>query len=210
MLKIDKIKVMNLDNAIRGMRNPMNSWEKADSAKGEDGKFVLGENDKDLAKRLIAAGEPHPKFLRQIFISMDVTGPRYWWTEMDQYKHIVTDSCSTMHKIADHKFSAKDFSCENMSKDTIETMKRVVWSLNQARDKYLESKDKTDWWQMIVLLPQSYNQMRTLTMSYADALNIYRQRRGHKLDEWNQFIGYLGQLPCMTDFMNAINEKEQK
>lgn len=197
MIRIENIDVWGWQHAIRGMRNPMNSWEKSDSGYGIDGEdddvFSVGNNDLSLMRKLFAAGTEHRKFMRQIFVSLDLTAPLYWWKEMDTYKvGTVANSCSTMHKIHAKEFVLDDFSHEHLLEDeAIEFMKYLVDGLNFYRKKFLETKDKVYWWQMIQLLPSSYNQRRTLTMDYEVAATIIRQREGHKLDEWNEFVKVL-------------------
>lgn len=226
MIKIEKIDVWGWEHAIRGMRNPMNSWEKSDSyicdaehcrqcpiPVGErncnqpDG-YIIGANDLSLMQKLYKAGTEHRKFMRQIFVSLDVTAPLYWWKEMDTYKvGTVANSCSTMHKIHAKEFVLDDFSHEHLLEDeAIEFMKHLVDGLNFYRKKFLETKDKVYWWQMIQLLPSSYNQRRTLTMNYEVAATIIRQREGHKLDEWNQFVKVLKGLPYMAEIMGGEKE----
>ena len=219
MLAVEKICVMNMENAIRGARNPMNSWAKMDSYYDEKGNFVLGENDLSLARRLAVAGSDHRKYLRQIFVSMDITAPLYWWKEFDTYKvGTVANSCSTMHKIAAKEFTLDDFSCEHLTvysedgeiqRDFIETLNCVIDDLNVARKLYLETKDKKWWWQMIQLLPTSYNQKRTITMNYENAVSIIHQRTNHKLDEWREFIDYLlNELPYIKEIIDYETEMQ--
>ena len=166
MIKIERVSVMNLENAIRGARNPLNSWARMDSVYDENGNYILGPNDLDLARRLAKAGSDHRKFLRQIFVSVDITAPLYWWKEFDTYKvGTVANSCSTMHKIAAKEFELNDFSCEHLNEDVIKKpFKDIIDCLNFFRELYLQHKDKDDWWQMIQLLPSSYNQKRTKVM----------------------------------------------
>lgn len=209
MIKIEHVEVWGFKHAIRGMRNPMNSWEKSDSGYGIDGEdddvFSAGNNDLSLMRKLFAAGTEHRKYMRQIFVSLDVTAPLYWWKEMDTYKvGTVANSCSTMHKIHAKEFVLDDFSHEHLLEDeAIEFMKHLVDGLNFYRKKFLETKDKVYWWQMIQLLPSSYNQRRTLTMNYEVAATIVRQREGHKLDEWNEFVKVLKGLPYMAEIMGG-------
>ena len=173
---------MNFENAIRGARNPMNSWAKIDSYTKEDGTFVFGENDLGLAKRLCKAGSDHRKFIRQIFISVDITAPIYWWKEYDTYKvGTVANSTSTMHKIHSKSFELADFSTDHMTDEALDTMKVMVESLEEIRLKYMETKDKALWYSLIQLLPESYHQMRTCTMSYENAIAMYNARHNHKL-----------------------------
>lgn len=212
MIRIENIDVWGWQHAIRGMRNPMNSWEKSDSGYGIDGEdddvFSVGNNDLSLMRKLFAAGTEHRKFMRQIFVSLDLTAPLYWWKEMDTYKvGTVANSCSTMHKIHAKEFVLDDFSHEHLLEDeAIEFMKYLVDGLNFYRKKFLETKDKVYWWQMIQLLPSSYNQRRTLTMDYEVAATIIRQREGHKLDEWNEFVKVLKGLPYMAEIMGGEKE----
>lgn len=221
MIKIEKTEVWGFEHAVRGMRNPLNSWWKSDSVicpdslgfedchDGLDGKcprtgnnsdekmFCLGENDRQLMEKLIKGGQPHRKFLRQIFVSVDITAPFYWWKEFDTYKVGTTaNSCSTMHKIAAKEFTLDDFSMEHLSEDVIENpVKSIIKCLNFFRDSYNLNHDKDDWWQMIQLLPSSYNQKRTVTMTYENLLNMLEYRRGHKLDEWREFCDWILSLP---------------
>ena len=167
MILLERTSVMNLENAMRGARNPMNSWARMDSAYDEAGNYVLGPNDLDLAKRLRKAGSDHRKFIRQIFVSVDITAPLYWWKEYDTYKvATVANSTSTMHKIHSKPFSLEDFSHDHMTPGTLAYMETVVEKLEEIRLRYLETKSKEDWYDMIQLLPSSYNQMRTCTFNY--------------------------------------------
>lgn len=242
MLKIEKIDIHGWEAAIRGARNSFNSWDKSDSEfltsdgdhhdimgnsgpwHGGDGwdEMIIGPNDADLMKKLSKAGPSHAKYRRYITVTMDVTGPLYWWKEMDTYKvGTVSNSCSTMHKIADKEFEFDDFSWEHLdtsrehsmyvpneyhfsSKDLLDLEIQV---LNQCRKKYIESKkrNKDIWWQMIQLLPSSYNQKRTLLVNYEVLANIYHQRKGHKLDEWQTFCEWIKGLP-----MSEIITGEEK
>ena len=206
MIKVENIDVWGFEHAIRGMRNPMNSWDKSDSGYGIDGEdedvFVVGKNDLDLMKRLYKAGTEHRKYLRQIFVSMDITAPLYWWKEFDTYKvGTVANSCSTMHKIAAKEFELDDFSHEHLCGASIDHIEMLIDWLNDCRKSYVEQKHKEDWWQMIQLLPSSYNQRRTITMNYENAITIIKQRTGHKLDEWNEFVRILGLLPYIHEIM---------
>ena len=208
MLKVENIDVWGFEHAIRGMRNPLNSWDKSDSryiAVGEhyeDIKYVIGENDLGLMKRLYKAGPEHRKYLRQIFVSMDITAPLYWWKEFDTYKvGTVANSCSTMHKIAAKEFELDDFSHEHLIGISEAVMIEICRVLNAWRNLYLESKDKSDWLQMIQLLPSSYNQKRTITMNYENVLSMIKQRTGHKLTEWEDFCIILKHLPYIEDIM---------
>lgn len=196
MLTVKNSEVMNLKNAIRGARNPMNSWSRSDSYYDENGVFILGENDLSLAVRLRKAGSDHRKFLRQVFISVDITAPMYWWKEFDTYKvGTVANSTSTMHKIASVPFDISQFSCDKMDSQTIEVMNYIIEKLEALRVKYLETKDKQLWYDIIQLLPSSYNQMRTCTLNYENLIGIYYSRKNHKLDEWHVFCDYIRSLP---------------
>lgn len=219
MIKVENIDVWGFEHAIRGMRNPMNSWDKSDSVfTHEPSEYtlngcIIGSNDLDLMKRLYKAGTEHRKYLRQIFVSMDIIAPLYWWKEMDQYRiNVTTNSCSTMHKIAAKEFELDDFSHEHLSDACLGisegyafipefVFKDLIDTLNYARKKYLETKDKKYWWQMIQLLPSSYNQRRTITMNYENVVTIIRQRAGHKLDEWIDFVEILKGLPYIKEIM---------
>lgn len=218
MIKLENINVFNFEGAIRGMRNPLNSWDKSDSNfyPWDETSVEIGENDLNLMKRLYKAGSEHRKYLRQIFVSMDITAPLYWWKEFDTYKiGTVSNSCSTMHTIHKKEFSLDDFSIEHVCDDSLEVNYKYVkyWNkpidalvdlidiLNACREKYLETKDKKWWWQLIQLLPSSYNQKRTITMNYENVITIIKQRTGHKLDEWNFFIDELKQLPYVEKIM---------
>ena len=196
MITLERTSVMNLENAMRGARNPMNSWGRMDSGYDEEGHYVLGPNDLDLAKRLRRAGSDHRKFVRQIFVSVDITAPMYWWKEYDTYKvATVANSTSTMHKIHSRPFSIDDFSHDHMTAETLAYMQTVVDRLEQIRLKYMEGKQKEDWYDMIQLLPSSYNQMRTCTMNYETLINIYYARRNHKLAEWHTCLLYTSPSP---------------
>ena len=187
---------MNFENAIRGARNPMNSWGRMDSHTEPDGTFVFGPNDLDLAMRLAKAGSDHRKYLRMVFVSVDVTAPLYWWKEYDTYKvATVANSTSTMHKIHSKPFSMDDFSCDHMTDGTKKFMETVVAELENIRLRFKETKSKDDWYDMIQLLPSSYNQMRTCTFNYETLINIYRARKNHKLAEWHTFCDWIETLP---------------
>lgn len=232
MIKIENTEVVGWEHAIRGMRNPLNSWDKIDShdcpchdgldcdcpmVEGiqepaikckealEKSAFCVGENDYDLMMRLAKAGPEHAKYRRMIVVYADVTAPRYWWAEYDTYKvGTVANSCSTMHKIADKKFTPEDFSTEHLVGKSFTALKNTLDVMNLEREHYLATKDKDCWWQMIQLLPQSYNQKRTIMLNYEVLANIYRQRKGHKLDEWRDFCKWIEQLP----YSKLITEKE--
>ena len=184
MIKFERSSVMNLENAIRGARNPMNSWAKGDSHYDENGEYILGPNDLSLAKRLRLAGPDHRKYIRQIFLSVDITAPLYWWKEYDTYKiSTVANSTSTMHKIHAKEFSLEDFSHDHLTEEGLDSLKRTVSDLERIRLKYIEGKKKEDWYTLIQLLPSSYEQMRTCTMNYENLINMYFSRKGHKLHE---------------------------
>ena len=196
MLTLKNTSVMNFENAIRGARNPMNSWGRMDSHTEPDGSFVFGPNDLDLAMRLAKAGSDHRKYLRMVFVSVDVTAPLYWWKEYDTYKvATVANSTCTMHKIHSKPFSMDDFSCDHMTDGTKKFMETVVAELENIRLRFKETKSKDDWYDMIQLLPSSYNQMRTCTFNYETLINIYRARKNHKLAEWHAFCDWIETLP---------------
>jgi len=220
MIKVENIDVHGFKAAIRGMRNPMNSWDKSDTVMipyefcDDEEDFalskvcggvapVIGDNDLDLMQRLYKAGTEHRKYLRMITVTMDITAPLYWWKEFDTYKvGTVANSCSTMHKIHEKEFTFEDFSCEHLYPASINCLSYTICQLNGCRELYLDSKDKADWWQMIQLLPSSYNQKRTVMMNYETVFNIIKQRTGHKVDEWNEFVDILLQLPYVKEIKN--------
>ncbi|WP_097003833.1 hypothetical protein [Lacrimispora amygdalina] len=207
MLKCEKTSVMNIENAIRGARNPMNSWDRMDSEYNEQGEYILGPNDLGLARRLRKAGSDHRKFIRQIFVSVDVTAPLYWWKEYDTYKvSTVANSTSTMHKIHSKPFGIEDFSHDHMTERTLAFMGTVVEELEKIRLRYIKTKNKEDWYDMIQLLPSSYNQMRTCTLNYESLINIYFARRGHKLKEWHTFCRWIEELPYAKELILAEEE----
>ncbi len=196
MIKIERSSAMNFDNAIRGARNPLNSWAKSDSYYDENGKFVMGEADLAFGARLVGAGSDHRKFIRQIFVSVDITAPLYWWKEFDTYKvGTVANSTSTMHKIHAKSFDREDFSCDKMSPKALSCLDSVIACLEEARVAFVETKDKAHWHDMIQLLPSSYNQMRTVTLNYENLINIYNARHAHKLDEWHVLCDWIMSLP---------------
>ena len=202
MLKVDHISVMNIENAIRGARNPLNSWARMDSHYDEDGSYVLGENDITLAHKLAVAGSDHRKFLRQILVSMDITAPLYWWKEFDTYKvGTVANSTSTMHKIQAKTFERADFSHDRLTPDALEVLDGVIGYLERERLLFLETKDKTHWHNMIQLLPSSYNQLRTVTLNYEVLINIYYARRTHKLAEWHTLCRAIEELPYAEELI---------
>ena len=222
MLKVENVEVLGWEHAIRGMRNPKNSWAKSDSGPecpyekekccGEcQQNFCIGPNDKQLMMALRNAGTDHRKFMRMITVYLDITAPLYWWKEFDTYKvGTVANSCSTMHKIAEKEFTLENFSCEHLlsywGKEKVnptiiypctpmQHLNQTIACLNVCRKKYLETKDKKYWWQMIQLLPSSYNQRRTVMLNYEVLANIYKSRRNHKLDEWHTFCDWIEGLP---------------
>ncbi len=205
MITIEKVNVMNLENAIRGARNPMNSWDKSDSYYDNSGNYILGENDLKLAIKLCKAGSDHRKFMRQIFVSVDITAPLYWWKEFDTYKVGTTaNSTSTMHKIHSKPFSITDFSTDKMNEESINMLNRVIDLLEELRAKYNETKDKSYWYSMIQLLPSSYNQLRTCTLTYENIRNMYFARRHHKLDEWKKLCQWVETLPYSKELIMSI------
>ena len=220
MIKFEHTEVMNFEGAIRGMRNPLNSWDKSDSglycssrysSYMDPIKWRIGENDLALMKKLIKAGSDHRKFMRQILVSVDITAPLYWWKEFDTYKvGTVSNSCSTMHKIHEKEFTLEDFSCEQLNPHgkAIRMLKNTIEVLNEFRDMYnngfqnVEPKNKVVWYQMIQLLPSSYNQRRTITLNYETLYNIYGSRRNHKLDEWSiDFMKWIESLPYADELI---------
>lgn len=203
MIKIERDSVMNLENAIRGARNPMNSWGRMDSSYDEEGNYVLGANDLDLARRLARAGSDHRKYLRQIFVSVDITAPLYWWKEFDTYKvGTVANSCSTMHKIHTKAFERADFSCDRLDEEGLRALDALIAYLESERQKFCENKEnRQPWHNMIQLLPSSYNQMRTVTMNYENLINIYYARKTHKLAEWHTLCDWIASLPYAGDLI---------
>ncbi|WP_312446968.1 hypothetical protein [Lacrimispora sp.] len=207
MLNCERTSVMNIENAIRGARNPMNSWNRMDSEYNEEGEYILGPNDLGLAKRLRKAGGDHRKYIRQILVSVDITAPLYWWKEYDTYKvATVANSTSTMHKIHSKSFELEDFSHDRMTEGTLAFMETVVAELEKIRLRYIETKKKEDWYDLIQLLPSSYNQMRTCTLNYETLINIYFARRSHKLEEWHAFCRWIETLPYAKELI--IGEEE--
>ena len=209
MIKFETNDVWGFEWAFKGMRNPMNSWDKSDS----DWLFQeIGENDLALAKKLINAGSEHRKFLRQIYVSVDITAPLYWWKEFDTYKiGTVANSCSTMHKIHEKEFTIDDFSHEHLLTHaesyngyvSTSVLECVIGALNEFRKLYLDTKNKAYWWQMIQLLPSSYNQTRTVTMTYENIYTMRQQRKGHKLDEWRiSFFIWSDGLPHLKELFD--------
>ena len=207
MIKLERISVMNMENAIRGARNPLNSWDRMDSKYDADGNFILGDNDRALASKLCRAGSDHRKFIRQIFVSVDITAPLYWWKEFDTYKvGTVANSTSTMHKIQAKEFEREDFSCDRLSESGMAALDTLIAYLEECRVKFNETKDRAYWHDMIQLLPSSYNQMRTVTLNYENLANIYYARRTHKLAEWHTFCDIILDLPY-ADVMIATKEE---
>ena len=209
MIKLEKTSVMNLENAIRGARNPMNSWGKMDSSYDERGNYVLGENDLDLARRLAKAGRDHRKFLRMVFVSVDITAPLYWWKEFDTYKvGTVANSCSTMHKIHAKPIEREDFSFDRLDARGIAALDALVAYLEGERRKFCADKtDKQSWHNIIQLLPSSYNQMRTVTLNYENLINMYYARRTHKLAEWHTLCKWIEELPYAKELILIKNEQ---
>ena len=203
MLTVERDAVMNLENAIRGARNPLNSWARMDSAYDENGNYILGANDLDLARRLARAGSDHRKYLRQIFVSVDITAPLYWWKEFDTYKvGTVANSCSTMHKIHAKAFDRNDFSHDRLDEGGLAALDAVIAYLESERQKFVANKeDKQAWHNMIQMLPSSYNQMRTVTLNYENLINIYYARRFHKLAEWHTLCAWILSLPYAQELI---------
>ena len=210
MITLERTSVMNMENAVRGARNPMNSWARMDSYYDEMGIFVLGPNDLDLAKRLARAGSDHRKYLRQIFVTVDITAPLYWWKEFDTYKvGTVANSCSTMHKIHTKPFGREDFSCDRLDEGGLAALDALIAYLEAERQKFCENKDnRQPWHNMIQLLPSSYNQMRTVTMNYENLINMYYARKNHKLAEWHTLCDWIRSLPYAEDLI-LIKEKSE-
>lgn len=209
MLKVENISVMNFENAIRGARNPMNSWARMDSYTDEKGNFILGENDRDLGRRLARAGSDHRKFLRQIFVSLDITAPLYWWKEFDTYKvATVANSTSTMHKIHVKPFTREDFSCDRLTDDALAALDALIAFLEAERLSFVETKDRAHWHNIIQLLPSSYDQMRTVTLNYETLINIYYARRHHKLAEWHILCDAIEAMPYAADLILVRDEEK--
>lgn len=230
MIRIENSEVLGWEPAIRGMRNPLNSWEKSDTLflridfcdEGEDYELakmcgghapIIKNNDLDLMYRLRNAGTDHRKFMRMIAVYVDITAPLYWWKEFDTYKvGTVANSCSTMHKIQAKRFEREDFSIEHLGnwdeQHWMVCMDNVIASLNAARERFIETNDKRYWWQMIQLLPSSYNQKRTVMLNYEVLANIYKSRRNHKLDEWHDFCCWIEALPY-SELITSEKENER-
>ena len=231
MIKIENTEIVGWEAAIRGMRNPLNSWDKSDSKWYSIGiptsnpaaindkylsqKYCIGDNDLDLMKRLRNAGTDHRKFMRMITVYVDITAPLYWWKEFDTYKvGTVANSCSTMHKIHAKEFTLEDFSCEHLFdtpesefNDSMDVLKEVIDILNLYRDHFVKNPHRKDyWWQLIQLLPSSYNQRRTVMLNYEVLANIYKSRRNHKLDEWHVFCEWIENLPYAELITDKVEE----
>jgi len=215
-MKFENTEVFNFDGALRGMRNPMNSWDRSDSYQGRY-RYIIGENDLKLAQTLIKAGSEHRKFMRQIFVSVDITAPLYWWSEYDTYKiGTAANSCSKMHKIHSKEFFRNDFSFDELNKESLIFLDTIIAKLEELRLKYIETKDKQYWYAIIQLLPSSYNQKRTVTMTYENVFNMIHQRMNHKLNEWSgkddsskpNFISWAKKLPYAEELL--FIEKENK
>lgn len=207
MIEISHVHIDGFEAAIRGMRNPMNSWEKSDSIFSTPENIhycYIGDNDKKLMVSLVKAGSDHRKFMRMINVTMDIKAPLYWWKEFDTYKvGTVTNSCSTMHKIHDKQFTLDDFSHEHLTSYAIRVLNNTIEALNNYQQCFSQHKEKEEWWQMIQLLPSSYNQLRTVQLNYEVLYNMYFARRDHKLDEWIYFCLEITKLPLMAEFINA-------
>ncbi len=203
MIKLERCSVMNLENAMRGARNPMNSWARSDSAYDEAGNYVLGANDLDLAGRLARAGSDHRKFIRQIFVSVDITAPLYWWKEFDTYKvGTVANSTSTMHKIHAKAFDRDDFSHDRLDEGGLAALDALIAYLEAERQKFVANKeDRQPWHNIIQMLPSSYNQMRTVTMNYENLVNMYYARKNHKLAEWHTYCDWILSLPYAKELI---------
>lgn len=222
MIKIENVDIFGWESAIRGMRNPLNSWDKSDSVFNYPDCFncphayilcdlmdcvVIGENDLKLMKNLSRAGSDHAKYLRMINVTVDLTAPLYWWKEFDTYKvGTVANSCSTMHKIHSKEFTLDDFSCEHLSQYNKSVLQDVICALNRSRDEFTHFKDKYIWWQMIQLLPSSYNQKRTVQLNYQVLKNMYFARRNHKLDEWVEFCKWFETLPYFKEICIEVGD----
>ena len=232
MIKIEDVEVVGIRKAIKGMRNAMNSWEKRDSSLlfcheiicalcpyesldsiecDNKSHFIIGEADMKLCKNLIKVGSPDRKFLRMIHVQADVTAPLYWWKEYDTYKvGTVANSCSTMHTIHKRDLTLDDFSYEHLIPVALDCLNETIKTINTARQFVVDMKLKEDWWQMIQLLPSSFNQMRTIDLNYETLLSIYRQRKNHKLDEWREFCKWIETLPYMKEFLGLGEQVKEK
>ena len=213
MIKIENVEVLGWEHAIRGMRNPMNSWDKSDSGYAindvdtpldEWEGYIVGDNDLDLMTRLVKAGTDHRKFMRMITVYVDLVAPLYWWKEYDTYKvGTIANSCSTMHKIHTKEFEASDFSCENLDEDSFVVFTNMLKVLEKKRIEYCVNKDKNKWYSLIQLLPSSYNQRRTVMLNYEVLANMYHSRKNHKLDEWREFCKWIEELPYAKELITA-------
>ena len=203
MIQIERTSVMNLEGAIRGARNPMNSWAKSDSYYDEKGQFVLGPVDLDFGHRLAVSGSDHRKFLRQVFVTVDITAPLYWWKEFDTYKvGTVANSCSTMHKIHAKAFDRDDFSHDRLDESGLALLDAIIDYLECERQRFIANKeDRQPWHNMIQMLPSSFNQMRTVTLNYENLINIYYARRNHKLAEWHTLCDWIASLPYAKEWI---------
>ena len=209
MISLSNAVVFGWHSAIMGMRNPMNSWSKSDSVFYSDFSCKIGQNDLDLMKTLIKAGTEHRKFLRMLHVQMDIEAPLYWWKEFDTYKvGTVANSCSTMHKIHSKEFTVDDFSHEHLDRFSTEVLGWTIKALYGSREDYMKSKSKDDWWQMIQLLPSSYNQLRTVDLNYEVLLNQYFQRKDHKLDEWRIYCEQIKCFPYLNDFIEVLKNEQ--
>lgn len=217
MIKIEKAQVFGWEASIRGLRNPKNSWDKSDSymtyVESEQSgntapfEFFVGDTDMKLMQTLRNAGSDHRKYLRMITVYMDITAPLYWWKEFDTYKvGTVADSCSTMHKIHAKEFTIDDFSCEHLIPRMKEVLDVTIYNINACRNLYLETNDKKYWWQMIQLLPSSYNQKRTIMLNYEVLLHMYHSRKDHKLDEWHDFCHWVETLPYAKELILGVEK----
>lgn len=208
MIKIERAQVMNLEGALRGMRNPLDSWEKSDSGyqlTEDGGRYVIGPADRELARKLVKAGSDHRKFLRQIFVSVDITAPLYWWKEFDTYKvGTVANSCSTMHRIHAKPITVANFSTERLSRIGMTYLEMLVEVLEMRRRHYVETQDQQAWDDIIQLLPTSYNQMRTVTLSFENLLSMYHARKTHKLPEWRDLCREFEKLPHFRELCLEI------
>jgi len=209
MIKIENVSVYNWENAIRGMRNPLNSWDRIDSEFNADGSVELGPNDLKLAIKLVKGGQPHRKFLRQILVSVDITAPLYWWKEFDTYKVGTTaNSTSTMHKIHSREIKVDDFSWDKMDNKSMYCLEYIIKVCNELREDFIQTKNKDSWYSMIQLLPSSYNQTRTVTMNYEVLSAMYEWRKNHKLDEWKNFCIWARSLPYGDELIANIMPDE--
>lgn len=209
MISLSNAVAFGWHSAIMGMRNPMNSWPKSDSVFYNDFSCQIGQNDLDLMKTLIKSGTEHRKFLRMIHVQMDIEAPLYWWKEFETYKiGTVSNSCSTMHKIHSKEFTLDDFSHEHLDRFSTEVLGWTIKALNGSREDYMKSKSKDDWWQMIQLLPSSYNQLRTVDLNYEVLLNQYFQRKDHKLDEWRIYCEQIKCFPYLNDFIEVLKNEQ--